>query len=205
MLILHELPLSPNNLKIRMALNYKGIPFEVAPVDHRDRTPLVELSGQDGTPIVEDRGIVLPDSETILHYLDANYRDRPRLWPENRTERWNCEQWRKQLQERLLPPWSAIFFHTLRMRDTLEDGAHERFAEALGWLDGELGEGHDFKGSDRPICDLWVAAWVAYAFPGEALLARVGFFKKLGKAFAMDAKDFPNLVRFLQPWLERAG
>lgn len=78
---LWELAPSPNNTKVRMALRYKGIPFEVAPVEPSDRAPVLAASGQEATPVIEDRGIVMPESEAILHYLDANYPDTPGCSP----------------------------------------------------------------------------------------------------------------------------
>ncbi len=46
MLRFWELPPSPNNTKVRMALRFKGIDFETVPVNPRDRTDLVATSGK---------------------------------------------------------------------------------------------------------------------------------------------------------------
>jgi glutathione S-transferase len=74
MIRFHELAPSPNSIKVRLALRAKELEFEVVPVDPRDRSAVVAVSGQELTPVIEDKGIVLNDSEAILHYLDANYR-----------------------------------------------------------------------------------------------------------------------------------
>ena len=66
MLRFWELSPSPNNIKVRMALRYKGIDFEAMPVDPFDRKPLREVSGQDLSPVIEDKGIVLNDSEAKM-------------------------------------------------------------------------------------------------------------------------------------------
>ena len=81
MLRFWELSPSPNNTKVRMALRCKQIDFEAIPVDPVNRQPVIEVSGQELTPVIEDAGIVLNDSEGILQYLDANYPDTPRLFP----------------------------------------------------------------------------------------------------------------------------
>ena len=47
MLRFHELPPSPNNTKLRMALRYKGIEFEAVPVSPADRGSLMQVSGQE--------------------------------------------------------------------------------------------------------------------------------------------------------------
>ncbi len=47
---LYELPPSPNNIKVRIALNYKKIPFESPPLQKRRK-----------------RGKDVPDSVTFTH------------------------------------------------------------------------------------------------------------------------------------------
>ena len=97
MLKFYELAPSPNNTKVRMALRFKGIEFEAIPVDPRDRTAVIEASGQELTPVIADRGIVLNDSEAILQYLDANYPDTPRLFPPERAGRKMCDRWKRKI------------------------------------------------------------------------------------------------------------
>ena len=102
MLRFRELSPSPNNLKVRMALRYKGIEFEAIAVDPFDREPLREVSGQDLSPVIEDKGIVLNDSESILQYLDANYPDSPRLFPADRSRK-ECDAWKSELDSIRIP------------------------------------------------------------------------------------------------------
>ena len=54
MLRFWELSPSPNNTKVRMALRYKKIDFEAVPVDPFKRQPVLDVSGQELTPVVED-------------------------------------------------------------------------------------------------------------------------------------------------------
>lgn len=203
MLKLYELAPSPNNTKVRMALRFKGIDFEAIPVDPRDRSAVLDLSGQEATPVIADRGIVLNDSEAILQYLDANYRDKPRLFPPDKEGRRVCDAWREELDGRLAVYWAPVFFHALGLRSDPDPTARERFAEGLRWLEGELEGGGPVRGADKPVCDLRVAEWATYAFPGQGLLTRVPYWAKFQEAFGLDAADFPNLVRFLEPWNER--
>ena len=107
MLRFWELSPSPNSVKVRMALRYKGIEFEAIPVDPLDRAPLREISGQDLSPVIEDRGIVLNDSEAILQYLDANYPSAPRLFPADRSRK-QCEAWKLELDSEIVPTWLPV-------------------------------------------------------------------------------------------------
>jgi glutathione S-transferase len=198
-----ELSLSPNNVKVRLALRFKQIEFEAVPVDPRDRSRLLEVSGQELTPVIEDRGIVLNDSEAILHYLDANYPDTPRLSPRERAGRRSCDEWTAELDRRIATPWSAVFFYGIRLRKELDENARREYHEGLDWLEVELGEGDSFGGREMPIRDLRAAVWAVYALPGDGLLARVPQFGTLAELFAAEPKRLPRLSRFLEPWNAR--
>jgi glutathione S-transferase len=202
MLEFFELAPSPNNTKLRMALRFKGIPFEAIPVDPFDRTAVVELSGQELTPAIRDRGVVLNDSEAILHYLDANYRDTPRLIPGDREGRKRADAWKQRLDEELVPHWLPGFLTVLKLRDAYPDDERAAFADALGRLEEELGDRDTFD-AEAPICDLRVAEWATYALPGDGLLARVPLFARCREVFGVAPGSFPRLETLLAPWNER--
>ena len=204
MLKFRELSPSPNNVKVRMALRYKGIDFEATPVDPVNREPLMEVSGQELSPVIEDRGIVLNDSEAILQYLDANYRDAPRLFPARRAGRRACDEWKRRIDETVAAYWVPVFMFALKRRDTLDESARDRFRDALAALDTEIGDRDSFHDDpEMAVCDLRVAEWAVYALPGEGLVQRVGLFRKFGELFALEPRTLPNLERFLGPWNER--
>ncbi|MGE0713100.1 MAG: glutathione S-transferase family protein [Planctomycetota bacterium] len=205
MLRLYELSLSPNNTKIRMALRYKGVPFEAVEVPPMDRSMVVEVSGQELTPVIADKGIVLNDSEAILQYLDANYRDTPRLFPSDRMGRKACDAWKDELDRRLVPSWMDVFFFAIKLKPAMDPASPGRFRDALAALQDELGEDGTWKGADKPICDLRVAEWATYALPGAPLLGRVPLFGKLQELFGVAAGSLPRLEAAIAPWQERLG
>lgn len=205
MLRFWELAPSPNNTKVRMALRFKGIDFEPVPVDYADRSAVVAVSGQELAPVIEDRGIVLNDSEAILQYLDASYRETPRLFPATRSGRREAEAWKTTLDERIVQHWLPIFLYGIGRREGLDPVAQQRFREGLEWLEDELGDRDSFKGPEMPICDLRVAEWATYAFPGDALIARVRLFRRFREHFDVPADAAPRLQRFLVPWNARLG
>ena len=53
------------------------------------------------------------------------------------------------------------------------------------------------------ICDLRVAEWATYAFPGEGLVKRVRLFSRFREHYAMEPGSLPRLERFLAPWNDR--
>jgi len=205
MLKLYELPPSPNNTKVRMALRFKEIEFEPVEVPHDDRRAVLAASGQELTPVIEHDGVVLNDSEAILQYLDANFRDTPRLFPADRTGRRACDAFDEELQERLTQHWLPVFFKAIGVRRERDEQARGRFHEALDWLEGQLSERDGFSEGRGAICDLRVATWCTYALPGPALVERVPLFRRFRKFFAADSERLPQLGHFLEPWNERLG
>lgn len=204
MLRFHELAPSPNNVKVRMALRFKGIDFETVPVDPADRTPLVELSGQELTPAIEDRGIVLNDSEAILQYLDASYPGTPRLFPALRAGRKACEAWNKTLNRNVARNWTPIFFFAIRRTEELDLEARQRFHDGLSWLDDEIGERSSIVDDPHSaVCDLRIAEWACYALPSDGLIQRVRLFRRFAELFEVERGKFVNLERLIEPWLER--
>jgi glutathione S-transferase len=204
MLRFWELSPSPNNLKVRMALRYKGIDFETVPVDPFDRKPLLLVSGQELSPVVEDKGIVLNDSEAILQYLDGNYPGTPRLFPADRSRK-ECDAWKTELDSRIVPTWLPVFLKSIGRSESFEAGSRDGFEEFLAWLDGELATRESFGGPDAAINDLRVAEWAVYAWPGKKLLERVRLFRVFKENFAVPERKYRRLEAFLEPWNDRLG
>jgi len=140
MLTFWELSPSPNNTKVRMALRFKGIDFDPVPVDPFERAPVLDVSGQELTPVIRDRGIVLNDSEAILQYLDATYPDTPRLFPRLREARRECEAWQRKLDETVAAHWLPGFLYCIGLREDLDEESLTRFRQALAGLNDELGD-----------------------------------------------------------------
>lgn len=83
-LILHELTLSPNNVKVRIALGYKALDYERRPLEidgyPGDRSSIVALSGQPRLPVLQHGETVIFDSAAILRYLESNFRSTPPIF-----------------------------------------------------------------------------------------------------------------------------
>lgn len=206
MLQLLELAPSPNNTKVRMALRYKEIPFETLAIDPFDRSVVVEATGQELTPAIKDRGIVLNDSEAILQYLDANYPNAPRLFPRLRAGRQACDAWKARLDGEIVPHWRPALMYVLKLSESFDDDSRARYQQALAALDGQLGGRDSFHDDpEMAVCDLRVAEWATYLFPGDGLLARVPLFAKFRDLLSpgLDPQALPNLRRFLVPWQAR--
>src|ERR1700761_7557863 len=81
MRVLYHLPLSPYARKVRLVLAEKRLPFELRLEKVWERRPeYLELNPAGTVPtLVEDNGLVIPDSNVICEYLDEAYPDTPLL------------------------------------------------------------------------------------------------------------------------------
>jgi glutathione S-transferase len=204
MLKFFELAPSPNNLKVRMALRRKGIEFETVQVDPFDRAEVLEVSGQELTPAIADRGIVLHDSEAILHYLDANYPETDRLFPSTRDGRKACDTWKERIDRDVGGRWLPIFRAVLKVRDGFTPDERQAFEDALRALDEELGDRETFV-EGAPVCDLRVAVWASYALPSPAQIERVRLFRIFRDQYGIAPGSLPRLERVIAPWIDLLG
>ncbi len=81
MRVLHHLPLSPFSRKVRLVLTEKRLPFELQVEKVWERRPeYFALNPANEVPtLVEENGLVIPDSGTICEYLEEAYPDTPLL------------------------------------------------------------------------------------------------------------------------------
>lgn len=77
MRVLYHLPLSPYARKVRLVLAEKRLPFEVRVEKVWERRPeYLEMNPAGTVPtLIEDNGLVIPDSGVICEYLDEAYPD----------------------------------------------------------------------------------------------------------------------------------
>src|SRR5580658_1284649 len=76
---LYHLPLSPYARKVRLVLAEKRLPVELVAEKPWERRPeYLELNPAGTVPtLVEDNGVVIPDSAVICEYLDEAYPENP--------------------------------------------------------------------------------------------------------------------------------
>ncbi len=86
----YRIPFSTNVERVALALAHKGLDAEAVMLDPADRSPVVELSGQDLVPVIEHDGRVIADSPLILEYLEE-LRPEPRLFPAEEPRRVEME------------------------------------------------------------------------------------------------------------------
>jgi glutathione S-transferase len=76
----YRIPFSTNVERVALALAHKGVAVEWVDVDPADRSPVVEVSGQELVPVLVDGELVLHDSPRILEHLEQRFPEPP-LFP----------------------------------------------------------------------------------------------------------------------------
>jgi glutathione S-transferase len=83
---LYRIPFSTNVERVALALAHKGIAVDYVDVEDADRSPVVEVSGQELVPVLVDGDLVLSDSPVILEYLEERFPE-PSLYPADEPRR----------------------------------------------------------------------------------------------------------------------
>ncbi len=164
---------SPNSMKVRIAMNFKGIPFDTVEVDFMDeeRASVVEVSGQPLTPVIKHADTVVYDSRAILRYLDNNFRDTPSLFSTDRPAMMELEREENYARDAIANPIGMVFGQAFEESPDLDV-----LAQASGMIHDatapyeERLQGQDFlMGDHLTVVDVTAAPFVSYSMvPAEA-------------------------------------
>ena len=173
---LYDLAVSPNNIKVRIALAHKGIAYERVAVDPRERAQVLEISGQPLTPVLTHGNVVMFESSAILRYLEANVAREPRIFSPERADLKAIETWEQKARGDFSAHIGIVFNQFFsghpddaeleRANDLLEDRA-EDLEQAL--------EGRDYLVADRlTAADCAIAPLIWYGCLTERDVANLG-------------------------------
>ena len=87
---LYRIPFSTNVERVALALAHKGLEVDSVWIDPNDRSEVERVSGQPLVPVLEVDGRVIPDSMTIVSYLEERHPDPP-LYPADPARRAELE------------------------------------------------------------------------------------------------------------------
>jgi glutathione S-transferase len=162
---LHELTGSPNSIKVRVALGYKGLEYERVPFEVEsfpgDRSALVKLSRQPRCPVLEHGKAVLFDSGAILRYLEANFPDAPPIFVDDYAAHAEIETWELFSRTKLGEAIGMIFGQAFSPEQdaSVIAKANELLNERTGALEDRL------SGRDVLVGDHLTAADIVVASP----------------------------------------
>ncbi len=177
MLELYQFELSPFAEKVRLILDYKGLPYKKVEVTPGiGQLELYKISGQRQVPVLKDGDVVIADSTQIAMYLDQKYPEKP-LMPIDGAAKGQCL---------LIEEWADESFAT-KIRKSLIGG---------------LNQYQNFRTSLLPNNTPDILKTVVGAIPSE-LLTAVGTGVGMGNNIFKDAqknvkKDLDSLTLILQ-------
>ena len=162
-LTLYDAERCPYCARVRIVLGEKGLEWEAVAVDLDDRPGWIyEKNPLGRVPVLEEDGLVLPESAVIMEYLEERYPE-PALLPGDPAER--------ALARLLVERFDRLSGPYYRLRRGDEDARGE-LESRLGELDGILAERPYLTGREYGLADAAYLPWVVRvdhaAFPALA-------------------------------------
>jgi glutathione S-transferase len=163
-LTLHELTASPNNVKARIALGYKGLEYERVPLELNefpgDRSPVVQLSRQPRLPVLQDGQTVIFGSDAIFRYLEANFPEAPPIFTDDYQAFGEIEQWEILARTQLGEPIGMIFGQAFAPEadSAVLAKANQLINDRTGALEDKLSTGEFLVGDHLTAADIACAA-----------------------------------------------
>ena len=153
--------------RVRIALNYKGVPYEPVYVDsdagEHLKMEYLWLNPQGLVPaLVVDQDLIITQSFAILEYLDERYPERP-LLPEDLRLRAKVRSFAQIAVADMNPLNIVRVFRYMRdqmsvpydaRRQWFEHWAHKGFA-AMEWMLAQESENDFAFGHTPPLADVW--------------------------------------------------
>jgi glutathione S-transferase len=141
----------PYAARARIMLAEKGIAYEAVEIDLDDRPALIyEKNALGRVPVYEeDEGLVLPESEVIMEYLEERYPE-PALWPGDPAERALGRLWLQRFDDRLGDAYYAARRGDGREQLDARLAELDRALEAQPWLTGR----------DYGLADIGYVPWI---------------------------------------------
>jgi glutathione S-transferase len=150
-LTLYDAERCPYCARARIVLAEKGIEWETVAVDLDDRPAWIyEKNPLGRVPVIEEDGLVLPESVVIMEYLEERYPE-PALWPADAAERALA----RLLVERFYR-LSDPYYKVRRGDETARGDLEAR----LGELDALLEERPFLTGRDYGHADIAYLPWI---------------------------------------------
>jgi glutathione S-transferase len=132
--------LSPYCRKVRMAMEYKGLDFEILAGDHVTEVPAFNPRAE--VPVLIDGDTVVCNSPDILAYLDRRFPDRP-LYPSDARAYARVRDWERFADTQLDPIMTVVgnwkFANLPPMPSGLQGAARRDVAHLYDQLEAQLG------------------------------------------------------------------
>ena len=181
---------SPNSVKVRIALEFKGLDYETQEMFSADREPIARAGGWPLVPILLDGGVVMRDSAAILHYLEANYRDAPSLTPGSRDDILAAETVLANVSPHIRRAQWSVQAEIPRPPAERDAGriadARAALIEALGRLEERLSRRAWLVGESMSMYDVILACTLIFAAPPRSFVAESAIYRFYDEHFRIE-------------------
>ena len=155
MLTLYDAARCPFAARARLVLAEKDVPYEPVEIDLADRPAwLYEKNPAGRVPVLEDDGVVIPESRVIAEYLEERYPE-PALLPPDPADR--------ALVRLAIERFDALTGPYYAYRADRTPEAEDRLHEALAELDETLARHPYVAGTEFTLADLMYVPWLLRA------------------------------------------
>ncbi|PSV22670.1 glutathione S-transferase family protein [Photobacterium leiognathi subsp. mandapamensis] len=174
-MILHGASISPFVRKIMLALNYKGIRYELQPLNPFLEKELAHKRHPMGkVPVLEHDDITVIDSTVIAHYLDDTF-PVPPLYPGDAKQRAQIRWFEAYASTRLTSLIGGVLFYQKILRAKMQDKPcdeeaveqciHHHLPNVLNYLEEQLPEidyvGDHFSMAEISLWSIFRCGWMA--------------------------------------------
>lgn len=174
---IHGVNASPFVRKVRIAMEEKGLAYELEPVmpigvseEFKKLSPLGKI------PVYQDGDYVLPDSSCIIAYLERLHPEPP-LYPSDAQEYGHALFLEEYADTRLVEALSTVFFQrVVRSKimkqepdeSLVKEALSERIPLLFDFLETEVGDGDGIVGGRFSIADIGIGSpFVNFSHAGE--------------------------------------
>jgi glutathione S-transferase len=162
--ILHQHPFAAYCWKALIALYERDVPFSAELVE-ADRSALAALWPPATLPVLVDGDTVVPESSTVVEYLDR-HGSAPPLIPASADAALRARVWDRMIDGQVMTPMQAIVFDALRPDDAKDPfgvaDARAKLDAAYATLDAHL-DGEWLAGETFTLADCAAAPALHYA------------------------------------------
>jgi glutathione S-transferase len=219
-LVLHQHPFASYCQKVLVALGELGLPFETHLVDDADARArhAADVWPLGTIPVLRDEeaGLTLPESTTIIEYLDHLAPDGPVLVPGDPARALQARLWDRILDHHVADQMSKIVTDRLRPEGASDAAGVQQAGftldTAYGVLDAQLDEhgwmvGDAFSLADCAAAPALFYCWVVHRWDTDARPALTRYYRRLMERPSVDrviegARPFRDV--FPLPWPEDA-
>ena len=153
MLTLYDAARCPYCARVRILLAEKEIPYETVEIDLDNCSAwLYEKNPVGKVPVLEEGGVVLPESRVIMEYLEERYPEPP-LLPSGPAERAHVRLWFERFDDLSRPYYRVVF----------EGETAEALDDELAKLDSALAASPYLAGSQFSQADIAYVPWMIRA------------------------------------------